>query len=355
MTRKFRHLYLLALLLPGVILLTGCLTHVILIDFGEPKRALYTMEGDSLDLFDGRLPSDPGPPWSEINRKAVPDEEGNVQWTIVYEASLTGESIPFTIAPPETSATIRWSETSYIFLKKKSFVLSIPSWKLIDFYGDLEEFVPENVKLLELPGADTLFTRDQSDELKRQKAEAHQEATGRRYILQIRRMVRHWNQTHGTEADDTLLVHEATELFTPMVRAHRMTLENQDPMETTLEWYPELRQPMIEIACEVTRAEPDWMANVADSLDHRWKTWLDIEDDGIQVQAYLPALWIDASCDSTRGDTCYWTVEPGKLADESVTVRAAAFTPVLWADILAGIILLAIIVFAVVRWPRKSS
>ncbi|MDP8206441.1 MAG: hypothetical protein P9L92_07260 [Candidatus Electryonea clarkiae] len=337
-------------LLSGFILFTGCISHKFFLDFSPGGVYRYVAEGDSLDLFDGRILFPPSNPWQETNRTREKDDEGNITWKYFFESKQEAE-ISQPIAPPEKNGLIQFQEKNYLVVKKKSFVAVFPGWDVTRIYGDQREFLPPEVDDIEKFESDTtLQTR-----LKQLEALGLQKTTARRYMLQVQNMILEWQRSGNVEDADSLMIQQGLKNFSVIIEVFMLTFKDKDPMEVSLEWYQELRDPMISICSEVSGGSPEWFANVADSIDFRWKTWKDMEDDGIELEVFLPSTWINANPDTVRNDTLFWSIESESLAEEDVVIQATGWTLVYWIDGLIALVIFGLIWLAFSKMQKKKE
>jgi len=322
---------------------SGCVTHRILISFigeGNPV-ASYTIEGDSLDVLDGRIPH-PVEPWALIKHEIEEDSSGNLTARYLYETSDV-DAIAHPLAPMGETGSLSASERKYWFYDVHEVIVSFPSWRALDRYGDPDSYIPDDIRELEESGMDSLLTAEGEEELERVKARAQQLWTVDRYLRQVERLV---IATAGDEVD-TAVVREAVSRFAPIIRAHVMSLrgdmlEQRDPRDISLEWYIELRESMILATSEATGLSYDPLASSLDSLEAEYKRWQDFQDDNVEIVIVMPeSHWqsIIPDPEETLGDTLVWTIDRDMLAEHDFTIIAAGYHVALMPTILLGLFL----------------
>lgn len=337
--------------LAAVLLLSGCITHRFIINLGDPPAVEYTLDGDSLDLYDGRIALPADPPWTLTRReREVQPEDSTIVWHLAYRAPLT-EVLRHSIAPPETLGTFRTERRWLGLFRVRRLTAEFPSWRVVERYGDEEAFMPPEVDLLEQPGADTALSPEHKARLERLRALGMQKATAQRYLMQVQHMVEGWYLDRG-ETVDSGVVADGLERFNAVLQAHLLTLRNRDPLEVTLEWYPELRESMALAAAEATGGDPAGFFAAADSIDHRWKSWLDLEDDQVEMMVVLPAAFHRSNADTTMTDTLLWSFTGSSLAEKTRLLVAVGYDPVWWTIIPLAALLGLLVVLGVRRWTR---
>jgi hypothetical protein len=331
------------LLLLFTLLLSGCVTHRILISFtGEGKaHASYTLEGDSLDVFDARIPH-PGNPWALTEHKIEQDSSENLVATYRYETSNV-DAISHPVAPLGEIGSLSATHSNHWFYDVHEVTISFPAWHAIERYGDPDSYIPEDIQDLEDSGMDTLLNEQGEDELERIKARGKQLWTVDRYLRQVERLM---VVSLGEDAD-TSAVQDAVARFAPMIRAHVMMLrgdilEPRDPRDISLEWYSELREPMIIAAAEASGLPIEQLAVTLDSLETEYKRWADLQDDTVEYLLVLPKSHfrnIVPEPEETRGDTLIWSVSSETLAEQEFTIIAAGYHIAMLPAILLGLFL----------------
>jgi len=341
-------------ILPLAVLLSivfgGCISHHFFVDLSQDGQVRYTLEGDSLDLSDERLPQPDSLIWKflESHREDRMDE---TVWFRSFQAPVQ-HSIPHPIAPSTETGLFSIDRQHYLLFKQVRFKAFFPDWNVTRLYGNLRQFVPPEAEVLKTDGIDTLLPASQLEDLRRSEAKGLQKGAARRYLMQMNEMVAAWYSFRGIPID-SLAAADALERFNAVLSAYLMTLREYDPLEVSLEWFQELRSTMIQAASEATGGSEVWFTNIADSLEQRWQTWRDIEDDNVTLTVILPAFRVIASPDTVKGDTLYWEFPGAQLADSAVVIQATGWTPVWWVDVL---ILLAILGFliSIISKQRKS-
>lgn len=309
--------------------LAGCVSHQILIHApaSEPASARYTLEGDSLDVFDGRLPHPAGPGWVLASREVGEDSTGNLVGRLVYEATSI-DSLPHPLAPLGAKGFMAVTRSAGWFRNTVGVHVEFPAWHASERYGDPDQHLPDEMRALQQSGAEDLLTAEQEDELERWTARARQLATVDRYLRQLERAVR------AVTADpDTAVVRDAVSRFSPVLRAHLLSLQGDpvepvDPRDISLEWYPELRQMMASAGMEATGLPYETVLAATDSLEHEYKRWVDLEDDTVELLVVLPGMnnrMATPDPHETRGDTLVWTLERDDVADLDLVITAAGY------------------------------
>ncbi|MBD3166269.1 hypothetical protein GF324_06705 [bacterium] len=311
------------LVLPALLLLLpGCVHHRFLVDLRGDEPIRYSAAGDTLDLIDRRIMHPDSAIWTYTGFERDSTSEGIV-WTLQWQTNQA-DTLPHPIAPPERQGYMTDESRHFGIGTRRTWEMRLQGWHVNQHYGNQYEFVPS-------PDPDLSRRENQQAE-----AVGLQKSTARRYMLQFQEMLTLWREKEDASFDSSAL-HEAMSTFRNYLQAHLMTFKHRDPMEVSLEWYPELRRPMIDIASEATGGSEQWFTQAADSIEHRWKTWVDIEDDDITVQLIMPGTWVFAEEDSSAGDTLFWFVAGEDLSGEDIVLRAQAWTPVWWVVILAGV------------------
>ena len=90
-----------------------------------------------------------------------------------------------------------------------------------------------------------------------------------------------------------------------------------------------------------------------DSIEERYKSWLDMGDDSFEVEVLLPAWKVVATPDTSRGDTLAWQLDTSVLADSTVILSAVGYTPIPATWIILGLVLLAGIIFLLTQRRGK--
>ncbi len=331
---------------------SGCISHRFFINLSTGDPLKYTVDGDSLDMFDGKLKMPPGEPWIEASRERNLDEDSTVTLSYTYNSPL-GKPGGHPLSPPESEGYFIVKRANYLLAKYEYVEALFPGWQTSENYGDLEEFVPQEVSELHQPGADTLLPESRVEKLQNMEALGLQKGTARRYMYQMRDMLGAWDRLKGGEETDSTMIQEGLQRFSPLLQAHLLTLRDEEPVEVSLEWYPELRSSMISVAREVTFDTTETLSLIADSIDHRWKSWLDLEDDRVELMVISEAKWKKAYPDTTRSDTLEWVIRGSELKEGDIIIKYAGWTPVIWADTLA--VLIVVVLIALIARGRKSA
>ena len=328
---------------------SGCVTHTLFIDLSPGGGIRYVIEGDSLDVFDGRFQHPHGEGWSLAERSSGMNEDSSLTIQLDFRAPLLSKlAHPF--APRGKDGWIEINREKGIFVHRTTLQVTVPSWDIHDRYGDPEAFVPEEVRQLESVGADTLLSESRQTQLKRLKAKGLQKATAQRYLLQEQALVDAWYDQSGEATPDTVLG-DAISRFSAILQAHLITLRNQDPLDVSLEWYGDLKGTMVTAAAEATGGDAAWFSAMADSLDLGYKSWVDLEDDAIEIRAILPAWRVSTNADTISGDTLVWELDREQFADTTLYLSAVGYDPVP----LSWVIALLVVGFGVGRLLLRTS
>lgn len=339
---------LLAPFLGAVLLTAGCLTHTFQLDLTSENPATLTIEGDSLDLVDGRLALPDRVNWALVSEESSFDPDSNRVIERVYQA--TAELVPHHLAPPGEQATLSYSHGRNWLLRRPSFRMILPSWRVYERWGDPRGHVPDAVSELQvLDDRDSLLSDMEREELDRQEARALQKAASERYLRQMSNLLDVWARQDGSELDSTIR-RDALERFSAILQAHVMTLQHRDPLDVSLEWYPQLREPMAISAAEATGGEREPFLAIADSLELDHKRWEDLKDDRVRVLVVMDTAFRIAEPDSSYGDTLLWEFPGELLADSTIVLSARGYTP----SPMAFILLLALIAVLALYLFRKQ-
>lgn len=338
------------LIVLSLLTFSGCISHSIFIDLSGEPEIHYSLEGDSLDLYDNRLQL-PGDGWSKTgeSRRKQDDE---IIWNLEYEHPL-GTEVTMPVSPPGEPSICQSSTYNFLLFKLTKARLDFPGWNVSDRFGNLTDFFPDEVALLDQPGIDSLLTEGEIEGLRRKKAVGLQKATARRYMMYVQHLIQDWYSQRGTSLD-SLVLSDAMERFDAVLHGHLLFLKNEDPMDVSLEWYPELRSSIILAATQATRGDEKWFVEKADSIDHDWKIWKDLEDDSFKIMLKLPVGNIIADPDSISGDTLFWSFAGADLENKGISIAAAGWTPS-YPWIAVFVLLLAGAGFILIRNRRSKK
>lgn len=333
----------------------GCVTHTLLIDAGSGRDATgsYVIEGDSLDVFDERIPTPAKADWLLSKREVGLDSSGNLVARLAFDASDV-RSATHPIAPQDRPGSLDVERRNHILFEVTEVRALFPDWQALERYGDPDAYVPDDILALEEQGVDTTMSERSREEMDRVKARARQLATVDRYLRQLERTV----HSIYTGDRDSAVVIDAMERFTPVVKAHLMTIRDKDPLDVTLEWYDILRDPMAAAASEATGAPPDSALAAADSLEHEYKRWLDLKDDTVQMLIVLPqGIHRTASPEpeEIRGDTLVWSVSSEQLAERDIEIIAAGYSLATVPMIVLAVVIVAVVIAIVMSARRRST
>jgi hypothetical protein len=324
--------------------LTGCLTHTVTLDL-RASTAVWQVEGDTLDLQDGRLPLPGSLGWTFVGRQERLDPEGNRIISRTWTRELEGGRIPHPLADSVGAGWLAGEMEHGLLLRRGRAEARFPGWEVSRLYGDPEAYAREDIADWKAR-ADTLRGPGEAEQEEQVRALAMQRWAADRYLAMARRVVREHYRRQG-RAVDSAAVAEAADRFGMVLDAHLLTLRGEDPREVSLEWYRELRGPMVAAASEATGEPLGRMGPIADSLDARYRRWLDLEDDSVILFVVAPGWWVGGSePDTVRGDTLAWSFEGELLADSTVALEVTTATPTT-AGLLLPLILVVLFTAAV--------
>lgn len=346
MTSRIRIQAAILLISISVLLLAGCISHRYTVQLDKNAYVEYSPKGDSLDMYDERIQLPDAEPWI---KGATEKTTGSKQDQLVlqYFANIKDPAEHY-LAPPELKGMFSSRRLFLLLVSRTTFRAEFPGWDVTENYGNLREFVDPEVDLL-LRNADSTMDEAVKETLERAEAVAMQKSTARRYMYHLEAMLEAWHRQNPQESD-TAVVIDAIERFSGILKAHVMTMEGKDPLEISLEWYPELRLPMIISAYEAAGGDTAYWGHISDSIDFRWKCWLDMEDDEIQLSVIAPGMRTSTLPDTISGDTLYWKIPGTTLADSTVVIEASSYQPS-----LTGIFALIAVVLVYIRTRVSKS
>jgi len=334
-------------------MLSGCVTHTLLVNVTTDPDVHYEVDGDSLDVHDGRLRLPDWAPWELVDRTSGMNADSSLSVRLTYRAPLA-EPVIHPISSREVEGDIRVEHRSNLLFKVSELTITFPSWEVSDRFGNPEDFVPEEVRQLESVGADTLIAPERQEQLKRLRAVAMQKAAAQRFLKHEQALVESWYQSKGEMVPEEVLS-DAMNRFSFVLQAHMLTLSHRDPLDVSLDWYVELRSALVGAASDATGGDLEWFEARMDSIELSYKSWLDLEDDAIQVIAYLPAWRVVTSADTMSGDTLFWELSVDLLSDSTLVLNAVGYTPHLATTLLTLTLLLAVIVLLLLRFSKRRS
>ncbi|MBZ0264449.1 hypothetical protein K8I28_07250 [bacterium] len=339
------------------LLFIGCINHIFVIDLSGTSTAQYFIQGDSLDMYDGRVSLADTTFWTFVGKEREDTDDETIH-TLKYSASLE-DTLPHPIAASASNGFFYVNSDNFLLVKRQHFTAVFPSWRVTERYGNLREFVPEEAEILQEEGYDTLLSRETQNRLRRQEAIGLQKGTSRRYMMQVREMVRIFyernQETLEEKASNLGAAQVAESNFSSILNAYEMSFKYDDPLEVPLDWYHELKDGMVMAAANATGGRASLFAHIADSLNHRWHTWEDIQDDDLSLSLIIPAYFLDAQPDSTAGDTLFYNISGASLADSTYVIEAIAYNPVWVVDIAIFAILLVFPLTIIVKRMRSKS
>lgn len=349
--KRSRAVVLLLLLL--TVLWSGCVTHTLFIDLRSGGGIRYVLEGDSLDVYDGRLQPPQGDPWTLADRSSGMSADSSMTILLDYRAPLL-ERVPHPLAPSSKEGWVEVEEKNGVFLRKTTLRVSFPAWDVRERFGNPDDFIPDEVRQLEAVGADTLLSEGRQDQLKRLKAKGMQKAAAQRFLKQEQALVTAWYAERGVSTPDSVLG-DALSRFSAILQAYLITLRNEDPLDVSLDWYADLKETMVIAAVEATGGDRAWFDATSDSLELAYKRWVDLEDDAIEVRALLPAWRVSTNADTISGDTLIWEVDRELFADSTLYLSAVGYDPVPLTWVIALLLLGAGVGRLLIRSQRKRS
>ncbi|MCB2199588.1 hypothetical protein KQI63_09300 [bacterium] len=305
---------------------TGCVTHTLFVDLSSCGVIRYILEGDSLDVYDGRIPHPRGDAWTLADRSSGMSADSSMTILLDYRAPLL-ERVVHPLAPRSKEGWIEVDQQKGIFVHRKTLRVSFPSWDVRERFGDPEDFIPEEVRQLEAIGADTLLSESRQTELKRLKAKGMQKGAAQRYLKQEQALVHAWYDDRGLALPDSVMG-DALGRFSAILQAYLITLRDDDPLDVSLEWYSDLKETMVIAAVEATGGEREWFSAASDSLELAYKSWVDLEDDAIEVRVLMPNWRVSTNADTISGDTLIWELDRELFADSTVYLSAIGYDPV---------------------------
>jgi len=336
---------LILLLLVLSLLPAGCVTHTFLIDFTSGTDVQYKIEGDELDIDDERIGLPDSTIWQNVDRQETVSEDGSKSITLIYKPRTSGE-IVHPIGPGEAKGILRAEKTTSFFTEITRFEITFPSWNVLALYGDPDAFVAEETHILDEEGAEELLPPEEYKRLENLRLQGLVKGAAQRYLMQAARLAEEYYLEKGEEVDSLAMV-DAVERFSAILRIQLLTLKSMEAEDVSLEWYSDLRYPMATAVSEATGADLEWCLAEADKHDERYKAWLDMKDDNVEVNVILPAMFTFSKPDTSMGDTLVWSIDAEDLAENNVILTAKGYTPnsafiVLLIVILAGVITIVV-------------
>lgn len=331
-----------ALLTATAVLASGCVTHSFFINLRDGESIQYTVEGDSADVVDGliRLPLKSG--WVQTGRERTEGSDGETSLWISYRATVTGQ-VNHPVGPPEKPGSLIIRHGGSPIHKSLIMKAIFPSWDVKERYGDPDKYLPPELRgMMEESDLDSL-PEEKRKEYEAIYWKAQVSAAADRYRRMLDDIVLPELVRRGKEADeesyDEASVGFDRELQTLSDSAIVRGLDN-----TELDWYMDLRMPMADAARAILGGvTADWLT-VADSLEQRYQSWLDLSDERIVVDLLMPG-WVRTSVkpDTLMGDTLSWNFNGEAMSDNTVVIRATSLQP-RWPGLILFVILIQAIV-----------
>jgi hypothetical protein len=346
-TMKRNRLYLLSAILIALTF-TGCITHSIFVDLSADNGLEYRIVGDSLDIYDSRVLLPDAYGWEFVAQDIeIDDDQKSV--ILDYKHDTTKEAFhPF--SPTENPGFINSSIKKGFLFSARIFKIGFPSWKVLALYGDPEEFYTDDIRLLNDDGFDDLLTDERRSSLERKRALALRKSSEKRYKKQFMQLIDIWI-AKGIDIDREKVLFDGKNLFEISLNEYTSQFDSVTPENVSLEWYTDLREIFADNASEITGEKRAWFLNVADSLEHRYKCWMDLQDDSIELAVVLPGTFQIADADSVSGDTLFWSLNAEYFANSDYEIKAKSYT-LQPAGLSTSFVVLLIVVVYVVR--RKS-
>ncbi|MFH0884003.1 MAG: hypothetical protein V2A56_13520 [bacterium] len=330
-----------ALLMAAATLLTSCVTHRFFINLRDNGSVQYAVEGDSVDVMDGliKLPSDDAWIQTSHERTEGVDEEPSLR--LSYQAKDDGR-INHPVGPPENPGTLTIRRMGSPLHKSLVLQARFPSWEVGERYGDPEKYLPE-----ELVGS---FDDPELDSLPPEKRKEYEAAYWKAQVLaandRYRRMlddiVLSELTRRGKEPDEDHY-DEASKKFEGTIHGlvERAIAQGEDNAD--LDWYVDLRMPMAETAMALLGGvTADWLP-VADSLEQRYQSWLDLSDESVVLELLMPGRVKTAPPpDTLKGDTLSWEFTGETLSDSTFVITASSWEP-RWPGVIFLMFLIEIV------------
>jgi len=332
----------LTLLLFAGFLAVGCVSHSFLIDLHKDGILRYTVEGDSVDILDGltRFPNETL--WTQVERKSGKFATGDPAITLIYEADRQ-EHITHPLAPSGVAGTMSIRDFGTPIYRTWRYEIVFPSWETAERYGDPSRYMPVDLmRALEDPLFDSLHP-GKREELQQKQWEAEILAARDRYMNMLETLVRDRLSEQGKMFDDETFV-EFTKSYYRRVRELMQTAGTAGLEEGNLDWYDPLRLLMVEAGMAITGVPTAELLPRADSLEHRYKRWLDLSDESVNLALVMPGrIYMLTTPDTLIGDTLQWELPCEMLGDSTVVIQVGSWEP-RWG----GLILLILVLQAIV-------
>jgi len=327
--------------------MTGCMSHTFIFNFTNAPVVKYEVEGDEPDVYDDRIKLPDSLEWNFIEKTEKISSDSSKSIKLIYESTFN-KVLTHPLTPPEKKGVFQVKSGSNIFMRYSYLHATFPSWQVEEYYGYYEAFLPEEAHILDEEESASMLSEEERERLEALKLEAMEKGAANRYLKHLKTMVEKWYEENESVLDSVVLK-DAFQRFSSVLQVKLMTLRNVDPDNVTLEWYDQMRMPMATSASEACGGSLEWFLNESDKLDQRYKAWLDLGDDVINIQVIIPEKYVNAVADSVSGDTLFWELSPEYLADKDFVIDVRAYTPRASGWIIVSIPIVALLVFLLRR------
>ncbi len=329
---------------------TGCITHSIFVDLSAENGLGYRIVGDSLDIYDSRVMLPDAYGWEFVAQDVeIVDDDRSIILDYIHDGL---SDVIHPLGPNENPGFINSSIKKGFLFSARIFKIGFPSWKVLTNYGDPEEFYTDEIRLLKDDGFENLLTDDRRYSLERKRALALRKSSEKRYKKQFMQLIDIW-QAKSVDIDKEKLFLDSENLFENSLNEYTSQFDSVSPENVSLEWYADLREIFADNASEITGEKREWFLYVADSLEHRYKCWLDLQDDSIELAVVLPGTFQIADADSVSGDTLFWSLNAEYFANSDYEIKAKSYT-LQPAGLSTSFVVLLIVVVYVVRRKSRS-
>lgn len=336
-----------ALLILASVLASGCVTHRFFINLTHTPSLRYMVEGDSSDVHDGVLALPEGAPWVKTSAEEDEGSDGSPTSRITWAVSpLTSVSNP--VAASGSGAEITAKRQQSPIHERSSLRITFPSWEAKERYGDVEKYMPtELMDALEDPIFDSMHP-GKREELQQKLVSAELRAARDRYDVMLQELVKAWYAEEGRNFDDETYAENTVRFFHAM-RDIVLRERTQGGDTPNTDWYDELRTIMAEAAMGITGKPSAQMMLELDSLELRYKRYLDLNDDQIEVMAVMPGRWTASLApDTVMHDTLVWQISGETYANETLVLEANSWQP-RWPGLLLLLLVIQVIASLLLR------
>jgi len=343
-----------ALLMAAAALLSGCVTHRFFIDLRSANRIQYVVDGDSVDVFDGLIQLPRKDAWTLTDRQRTEgvDEEPTIR--LSYTAN-PGTTIKHPVGPPENPGRITVHRGRNPLYKNVRVDAEFPSWEVKERYGDPEKYLPDTLlQVLDQPDFDSL-SPGKREEYEQRFWEAQVHSARDRYRHMLNDLVLPELESRGRVVDDDAYEQGAIPLEEKMDVLSRACLRAGENA-SDLDWYDELRMPLAESAMVILGGHTaDWLP-LADSLERRYKSWLDFSDESVVLELLMPGrVSTTIQPDTLRGDTLVWEFTGDTVSDSTLVLTASSWEPRWPGVILLLLLIQAVATFLLHRRYRRRA